>query len=287
VLLLIAANLLWGSGWVVAKLALAELSPLQVSAWRMLLAGAFAVPWLLLLLRREVLPRVLWPRLILLGGLGFVASKFLNFWGLARTSASDASLLMAAEPMLTIALGVLVLRESLGRRRLAAFSLGAAGSYLIIAGGLRWPDLAAAHFVGNLVFVSGLLGEAAYSVFGKALLDRHSPVLITAATVVASLAFWAPVAAVDVATSGWPQVSGRGMAAMLFLALGCTLLAYWAWFRALEELEAGRAALTIFIQPLWGALLAISFLGERLGGSTLAGAALTLGGLYLALAGKR
>ena len=282
-LLLVAANLLWGAGWVVAKLALSDLTPLQVSAWRMILAGLLALPWLVRLLRREALPRSAWPRLALLGGAGFVVAKFLGFWGLSLTTATDASLLMAVEPLLTIGLGVLVLGEPLGARRLGAFAVGACGAYLLIAGGWRWPGLSPAHVVGDLVFVLGLGAEAAYTVYGKSLLHRHSATAVTLATVVASLLFWLPLAGWDAAARGWPALTGRGAAAMLILALGCTLLAYWAWFRALERIDAGRAAMAIFIQPLWGALLARLLLGEPLGSVTAAGGALVMLSLYLAL----
>lgn len=285
--LLLAANVLWGSTWVVAKLALAELTPLQVSAWRMIVAGAVALPWLLHAHARERLPAREWPLLVLLGLIGFGLSKFLGFWGLALTTATDASLLMAVEPLFTLALGWLVLREALGGRRVLAFALGAAGAWLLIARGVRLPSLGAAYVLGDAVFVLGLLGEAVYSVLGKSLLERHSAGRVTAATIVASLALWLPVAAGDGLVHGWPPLSAGVVAAIAFMALGGTIGAFWAWFYALEELEAGLAALTIFVQPVWGAALSVWLLGEPLRPATLAGGALVLASLYLALAPSR
>ncbi len=283
--LLIGANLLWGSAWVVAKLTLTELTPLQVSAWRMIGAGVLVAPWLIWRWKREPLPPRAWPALIALGAVGFVVSKFLNFWGLNLTTATNASLLMATEPLLTIALGWLVLREALGGRRLAAFALGAAGAYLLITGGAGWPDLSSAHVLGDLVFLLGLGGEAVYSVFGKSLLTRHSASTVTMATIAASLLFWLPLAGVDGALSGWPTWNAATVGALLWLSIGCTVLAYWAWFHALEEMEAGLAALTIFVQPVWGSLLAYLLLGESFTAVTFAGGALVLGSLYLAVSG--
>ncbi|HKI99435.1 MAG TPA: DMT family transporter [bacterium] len=282
--LLVLANLLWGSTWVVAKLALTELSPLQVSAWRMIAAGLVVLPWLVHQQRRGALPLRAWPQLAGLGALGFGVAKFLSFWGLSRTTATDASLLMSVEPLLTIALGWLVLREALSGRRAAAFLLGAAGAWLLIARGLEPPAAGAPHVVGDLVFLLGLTGEAAYSVLGKSLLRRHSAALVTAATIVTSMGLWLPVAVGDGLRAGWPPLNAGVVAALAFLALGCTVFAFWAWFRALEQLEAGLAALTIFVQPVWGAALSVLLLGEPLQAATLAGGALVLASLYLALA---
>ena len=283
--MLVGANLLWGSAWVIAKWTLSGLTPLQVSAWRMIVAGVPVLPWLWWVMRRERVSPRLWPRLVLLGGVGFVLSKYLNFWGLDLTTATDASLLMAAEPLLTIALGVAVLGEVLTIRRVSAFAVGACGAYMLIAGGWRWPGLSSSHALGDLIFLLGLAGEAAYSVFGKSLLQRHSATLVTLATIAGSLVFWVPLALHDGWTNGWPPLDAGIVAAMAVLALGCTVLAYWVWFRALEELEAGFAALTIFVQPVWGALLAYLVLGEPLAPSTLLGGTLVLTGMYLALGG--
>jgi drug/metabolite transporter (DMT)-like permease len=282
-LILLGANLLWGASFVVSKSALEQLTPLQLSAGRMILAGLIVLPWLLREQVRGALPLRAWPILALLGVLAFGASKFLGYWGLSLTSATDASLLISVEPLFTIALGWLLLREALTRRRIAAFALGAAGAWLLIARGLRLPELSAAHVVGDLVFLLGLVAEAVCSVLGKRQLRRHSALLVTAAMIVASLGLWLPIAVGETLRGGWPALSLATAGAIVYVALGCTVLAYWAWFRALAHLEAGLVALSLFVQPVWGAALSIWLLGEPLRPATLAGGALVLASLYLAL----
>ena len=158
------------------------------------------------------------------------------------------------------------------------------GAWLLIARGWQLPDFSAAHVVGDLVFLLGTVVEAIYSVFGKALLSRHSASVVTMATIAASLLFWLPLASADGLWRGWPPVTMATVAAIGFLAIGCTVFAYWAWFHALQFMDAGLAALTIFIQPVWGALLAFLLLGEPMTAATLIGGGLVLTSLYLALA---
>lgn len=281
--IVITANLAWGASYVVMKLGLADLTPLQLSAWRMLPAGLMALPLLWWQLGRQRLPARAWPGLFALGMGAFVLNKFLEILGIHLSTATNAALLLSMEPLFTITLGWLVLQEKLGGRRAIAFFIGALGAYLLIARGFSLPDFSSAHVTGDLIFILGLTMEAAYSIFGKSLLSRFSPMLVTSATIVLSLVVWVPAAATDVAVNGWPAFSPTSIAALAFLSLGCTVLAYWAWFAALAKLEAGGLALTLFIQPVFGALLSVWVLGETVTPATLLGGGLVLFSLYLAL----
>lgn len=281
VLLLCAINLLWGSSWVPTKLALAELSPLQLGGWRMILAGTVLLPFLARHLRTRELPWRALPWLTLLGFTGFVAPKALAYWGVDLSTAINASLLAAVEPLLTVAMARLWLGERLTRRKGAGLLLGAAGGYLLIARGLRLPDLSTGAVLGDLIFTAGLLLEALYSVWGKATLRRHDPLPITAAAIVTSMVFWIPAVAADAARNGWPTPSWVGVGAVLYLALGCTVLAYLVWLYALRYMEAGVAGMTILLQPVSGALLSVWVLGETLPPTAALGGTLVVLSLWV------
>lgn len=285
--LLVAANLMWGSSWVVAKELFATLTPLQVAAWRMIGAGLPLTPLAVWMARRGLLPPRDWPLLLLLALIGFVLPKALNLWGVSLSTAASASLLMSIEPLFTLLLGVLILRERVTRTKLAALLLGGAGTWLIIARGWGWPDLRSLGALGDLVFVAGLLTEAGYSVLGKRMLARGSPLTLTTATIVASLVFWLPIAAWDLALHGPPPVTPGTIAALAYLSVALTIVGYWIWFYALEHVDAGRVGLTIFVQPLAGTLLSIGWLGENLTPAMGLGGALVLAALALALRPER
>jgi drug/metabolite transporter (DMT)-like permease len=99
--------------------------------------------------------------------------------------------------------------------------------------------------------------------------------------------FWLPVAGWDVAAHGWPPVTPWSAVAIAYLSIGLTIVGYWIWFFALQRVDAGRVGLTIFVQPLFGALLSIWLLGEPLTVATAAGGALVLASLALALRPER
>lgn len=285
--LLCGINLMWGSTWVVSKFALREMRPLQLAGWRAVVSGAVLLPWLARDLRRGRIGMRALPALVMLGFLAFVGAKALNYWGLNLSTGLNASLLMSVEPLLTMVLARLWLREAFTGRKLWGLALGSAGAYLLIARGFRLPDFSAAGVLGDLLFIAGLGMEALYSVWGKATLQRHSPLTVTAATIVAAAVIWIPILAVDGAQNGWATPGWVGIGAVLYLALGCTVIAYLAWLYALTHMEAGVAGMTILLQPLFGALLSAMLLRERLPPAALPAGALVVAGLYLVVKAPR
>src|SRR5579875_786540 len=263
-LLLILANVLWAGSYVAGKFALSELSVNMLTALRMLIA-ALAL-------------------LALLALFGFVINKILEYGGLALTTASDVALLITSESIFTAVLSWLLLRERFRLLTGLALLLGFLGVYLIVersllpnipSGGGAW------RVVGDLLVLLALIFESFYTVRGKSLLVKHSPLLVTAAAVVGSTIFWIPVAGFEVLRNGWPPLGWQAWAGLLWLALMSTVVSYLAWFKGLEKVEGAAAATTLFIQPLLGTALAILLLGEQLLPTTLIGGMLILVSVYM------
>lgn len=281
--LLIGANILWATSYVVGKYALEGTSVTMMLALRMLLSAGILLPFLIF--KRGSL-RLTWrdvPQLALLSFVGFVLNKLLEFWGLHLTTASDVALLITGESIFTAILSWLILREAVRRRSIIALVIGFFGVYLIVGQGLipRLPEGGVWRIVGNLLVLVGLLVEAFYSVRGKVLLEKHSTFLITAASIVGSVVFWAPVAGGEFILTGGQMPGLVSWLAIAWLALFCTVLPYLAWFRALEKIDGSLASASLFIQPLLGTALAIIFLHEQLTWSTIIGGVLIIVSVYL------
>ncbi|GER87724.1 hypothetical protein KDW_18860 [Dictyobacter vulcani] len=221
---------------------------------------------------------------MLLSLIGFVVNKMLEFGGLSLTTASDVALLITGESIFTAALSWIVLRERVTGGSLVALLLGFVGVYLIVersiipnipADGGRW------RIIGDLVVVAALLVEALYTVRGKALLSKHSPLLITTASIVGSMIFWLPVAGWEFISTGWRMPGLLGWLSVLWLAIMCTCVAYLAWFQGLTKVNASKAASTLFIQPLLGPLLGVLLLQEELTAYTIFGGMLIIVSVYL------
>ncbi len=283
-LILIVANILWATSYVAGKYALAGTSVTLMLALRMCISGLLLLPFLFA--KRKDL-HLTWqdvPQLTLLCLIGFGLNKLLKFGGLALTTASDVALLITSESLFTAALSWIVLRERFRLSTVLAMLLGFLGVYLIVERSLLPnipPGGGALRILGDLLVILALSFEALYTVRGKALLVKHSPLLITSASIVGSMFIWLPVAGWEIFSAGW-HVSGLlTWFAIFWLAIMCTVFAYLAWFQGLMKIDGSAAASTLFIQPLLGPLLGVLLLHELLTPYTIFGGLLIIVSVYL------
>jgi drug/metabolite transporter (DMT)-like permease len=285
-LLLALANILWAGTYTAGKIALRDLSPVELNALRFLLATLILSPVLLRGWRQIPRDRATLFMLAQLALFGWILNKTLEYVGLNLSTASDTALLISTESLFTALLSWILLREHVRTSGILSLGIGLLGAYLIVERGFI-PTLSggggAARIVGDVLIVLSLLVEATYTVRGKAAVARLSPLLFTSATIAGSLVFWLPAGAVNIVHSGLPQLSLSGWLAMLYMAAVATATCYWLWFRGLRSVDGSAAAPMLFIQPLVGAALAVWLLHEQLSWATLLGGALIAASLLLVL----
>lgn len=283
-LLLIMANALWAASYVAAKFALTDTSLIIMLALRMGISALVLLPFLITMRKNLNLSRQLIPQLLLLALIGFVLNKLLEYGGLALTTASDVALLITSESIFTAALSWLLLRERFKPLTGFALLLGFVGVYLIVERSLI-PNIPAGgglmRILGDLLVILALLVEAYYTVRAKSMLVKHSPFLITTASIVISMFFWTPVAAWEILTTGWHPIGLVAWLSIAWLAIMSTVVAYLAWFKGLARIDGSAAASTLFIQPLLGTFLAIVILHDQLTPMTVVGGILIIVSVYL------
>lgn len=264
-------NILWGASSVASKTALAAFGPFTLTFVRFLPAGLL----LLLLARsRRKLPSIAsedrW-LFLLLGGVGIAATYGIFYIGLQRTTATDASLLFACEPILIALFGYLFLHERLGRVQWLGFLVGIAGIWLIAGRG--WGDWLA---------LAGLACECSMSVPAKRLATRYPGVLVVAYEMLLGALFIAPLALWE-CSRHLPAVSLPALGAWAFLSLICSVFCYGIWYRLLSRHAISQMGVFILLQPLLGPLYGHLLRHEPLHPNTIAGAALVFVGIALTI----
>ena len=128
------------------------------------------------------------------------------------------------------------------------------------------------YLLGALCLAGNALCFAVYSAAGKRLLAGLSPFTTTAGVLVAG----AVPLLVAATLAGWDDLqalSGAQWAAVFYLALVCSVAAYFAYHVALSRLEATRAATWIYLEPVIAFAFGWALLGEAVTATVLAGAA--------------
>lgn len=268
----VAACVIWGSSFLLAKVALAELPVGHVVLWRFALAALVLIPWAVrggLPARRDV-PRVA------LSALLCVPVTFLpQFEGVARTTVASASLIVGTAPPL-LALGAALFHgERPGRRGWSAVALSTAGLAVMV--GMPGPGRT---LTGDLLVFVSMVTTTAWVLVMIPLVARYGGLRATAWTVTLGALFQLPVAWLD----GVPALpaTALGWAAIAGLGIGCTAGAYGLWNVGLERLPASRAGVYINLEPVVGAALGVMVLGEGTSAGLLGGGGLILAASVLA-----
>jgi drug/metabolite transporter (DMT)-like permease len=280
-LLLIVA--LWASFPATSKLAFTVMPPYLLTTLRCTIASLFLIA--LLVRSGDASARALgWhdlPAFAVLGATGIVGSMALSYLGLYFTTASNAIIIQTSTPVL-VAVGARVyLGERLRPVQWAGVALSAVGVLAVITRGrfaaLRVTDLHA----GDLIQVLGICGWSLYTLYGKRVLTRYSPLVATTAAYATGTLMLVPVTVLT-ASRFPPPVFGS--------VLGWTVIAYHAvlgaiahvwWYRGVETVGASRAAIFMNVQPVLGIALAAALTGEQVGVWQVVGGALVLGGVVL------
>lgn len=215
-----------------------------------------------------------------LGLMVFTLGHRLQVYGNSLSLASNTSVLMAIEPLVAGIAAALFLHEHIGPRRMVGFAFGLLG--VLLLNGVWRSDFQWVGLSASLIFVSSFFCEAAFSIIGKPLIARSSPVKVVALSLLVGTAANLLIdgrqtlsAAVALPWSQWALV--------LVLAWVCTAFGYVFWFLVIREGEVNVAALTIYAQPVFGVLLARIWLGEQLHWGQLWGSCGIVAGLLIGL----
>lgn len=242
------------------KVGLAYAPPFRFAGLRAVIAGASLLT-LLAVMGRPVLPRRrLWPGIATIAIAGMLASAAM-FSAPGRTGAGIASVLGNTTPLITIALAVPLLGETVSRARTLALGLGFAGAAVIAYPALTDPAYHGA--TGVLLPLVAAAGFAISSVVFKRL-EAEGEVLNVAAWQL--LLGGAPLLAVSALLESGTTIEWNApfLGLLLFLALIGTGLTTAVWYWLVQRDDVGRLSIALFLVPAIGLGLGVALFDERL-----------------------
>ncbi|ROQ38706.1 threonine/homoserine efflux transporter RhtA [Frondihabitans sp. PhB188] len=263
--LLLLVALVWGSTYLVAKELVGPDTVLALLAVRMLVAAPLMVGAVVMLGRRSLPTRAEWGVGVVLGAL-LSAVFLLETFGIAHTSATNAGVIISLTIVFTPLLESAVARVALpGRFSLAA--LGAlAGVVLLTSGGaLSRPSL------GDGLVLGAAVVRAVHVTTMHRLTRRSARPLDSATLTAVQLATCAAVFAAASALVGQPVATYVGslttsaVALLLYLALVCTVFAFFVQMWAVRRTSPTRVSLLLGTEPVWAALIGAFVARDALG----------------------
>lgn len=281
-LLLLSCNLMWASQFVMVKLVQTQMGPLFAVTFPIALSTLMLLGMLwrdrgARVTRRDVMD------FIYLGIAGQLVAQLFITWGVRFAPASNAALLALVMPVSTAVMAHFFLGERMSRVRWISFAL--AFLAVIACSGVDWNDVSfgVKYAAGNVLIFFSVLGSAFYNAYSKKVLERHSPLRVLLYSYYALLAVLLPltVRLEPEGFRGLAHYSGTVWFGLAILALFQYFLSMVIFLNVLQRLDATQAALSNYLIPFFGVLIAFVVLHERLTGLMLLGGALALASTLL------
>lgn len=287
----LAAVLFWAFNVTVVKVGLRTIDPLAFNLVRFVCASG------LLLVVARVREGTLQVerrdrgRLILAGLIGHAIYQICFIEGVARTTASSASLLFGASPVVIALVSRLAGHERIHLAGAAGALLGFYGVFLIVGGAgvaAGASGIPGSQIVGDLLIVVAVLCWAIYTVLSRALLRVYSPLRLTALSMTVGTLILIPLSIPAAVRQDWASVSPLSWAGLTYSLLFALVISYVIWYRSVKKIGAMRTSIYSNLVPVFGTLFGVWLLDERLTAGLGFGAACILGGIVLTrLQGRR
>src|SRR5215204_708608 len=279
-LLLVVAVFLLGTNPVAVKYAVFTFAPLPFVALRFTVAGLLLLGVVRLFLgsggcveRRDLLV------MIGVGALGVGATNMLFTSGVNLTNASDTALIYAVVPVWGMILGSVLGLERPTLRGIFGVGIAFLGIIVVVYGGLGGSG---SSLEGNLLVLGATVCWGSYTVLSLPLLERYSPLVVAAYTMLFGGLAALPLALPGLQSVEWDAMSVGVWAALAYSTVLVAALGFFAWQKGASLLGANKVLVYQYLITFVGVISGIVFLGEGLGVDKIIGGAIILFGVYLA-----
>lgn len=288
-LLLSLTAFFWALNWVVGRAMAGRVTPFALTFARWFVAVLVMMPfaWPEIRAHRALIRRE-WKRIAWLALWGTGPYNVFAYYGLQYTTATNGVILNSAVPVLIIVFGWALYRDTITRIQAAGVAISLAGVLAILT---RGDPLVLAHFSlnkGDLVVLAGMACWSAYTVFLRTKPAGLPGLALLACCASIALVLLLPFVLLEMTFfHGRFEVTPATVSAVVYLGVFASFVAYIFWNRGVSEVGANVAGIFMHLMPLFGALLAWIFLGERIRPFHVAGMALILAGIALTTRAKR
>ena len=288
-LLLSLTAFFWSLNWVIGRGIVGHVSPFALAFVRWVVAVLVMLPfaWPQIRDHRATIRRN-WKTIAWLGAWGTGLHNVFAYLGLHYTTATNGVILNSAIPVMIIVLGWAIYRDTITRAQALGVGISLAGILAIISRG-DIATLAQLEFnKGDIIVLTGMSLWAAYTVFLRMKPADLPGLALLVCCGMVGLVLLLPLFAFEMLfLDGVLEFSPGTIAAMLYVGIFPSFVGYVFWNRGVAEVGSNVAGIFMHLMPVFGALLAWLFLGERIHAFHIAGIALILVGITLTTRGHR
>lgn len=270
---LIAATFFWGTSFIAGKFAYHMADPALVVLFRLIIASLVMLPLSLRYFRQQkecrtkLLVKIAW-----LGLLTYPINFLLQFLGLSLTSASSAATIIGIAPLMVTIVGVLVFKEKASLMIIVLGVVAFLGVALVVGGDYG----KSVSLWGCLLVLLSTVVAAFWLRLSQGVLALVDAPSYTALSIQLGTLMGLPL--ILLAVKDWHiNYSWFGMAALVYLGIGCSLIAGWCWNKGVAITSANISGIFFALEPVFGVLFAVLLLNEMLDWAAIIGIVMVVG----------
>ncbi len=286
-LIMMIPPLLWAGNFIVGKAVADQHAPIGLSFWRWFLASAVFLPFAAksIWYQREIIQKNFW-QILLLALLSVSLFNSLAYISLLYTTATNATLLNSFIPIFILIISGLFFGEKISAKQILGILVSLLGVLAILTQMDPQILLGLQINKGDLWMLLAALDWAFYSILLKYLRPKElDAVPFLGILLVLGTAMIFPVWLLD-PFDEYMVLNGEMVMALFYIAIFPSIVSYLAWNYGMKKLGAARGGQFIHLMPLFGAIMAVVFLGESIQLYHIAGGLLIGIGLWLGVLRK-
>ncbi|MFI5676859.1 DMT family transporter [Streptomyces cellulosae] len=276
----VAAALLWSSSYAVTKQVLEDVGPLSIGAVRFTLAALILGVMVRLHRHRPDRPDARQRRQLYLGGfLGITVYFVLENVGVDLSTASDASLIVATYPLMTMLLELVVFHTRMPLLRVAGVLLATVGAFLVVRNGAEVGG--SARWAGDILLLFGGVAWAGYNVLTKRASSGQNAVSVTYYQTLAGAAGFLLASVLEAGDWRMPGVTASSL--LVYLAVACSVGGFLLYNYGLRRMASSVAVNILNLVPVFGVIGAVVINGESIRLAQAAGGAIIIIGVVMGM----
>lgn len=279
-LFLSLAASIWGGMFVVVKVVVAIIPPIELVWLRYLIA-------IVALLLFSIITKTKWHirkkdlgLIFLIGLIGNTISIVFQETGTWLSSAQTGAVITSSTPTFMVIFAWWILKEKLTKEKIISVLMATLGVIMIVGVHFEGKNM----LLGSVCLVIAALTWALMSVLVKKVSDHYTSLQITIMSTFVAIVCLTPFvisnfSVIQQVNFAQPKV----FLSLLYLGIISTALAFVLWNRGLSLLNAASSGLFFLFQPLVGTLLGWFFLGESISWMFVIGSLLVVGSIWYSI----
>jgi drug/metabolite transporter (DMT)-like permease len=269
----------WGTTWVASKKGVTYMPAIQMASIRQLIAGLCYV--IFFLVKGATLPKGKeWRPILVLSFLNFMMSNGLTTWGVQYTSAGLGAIIAAIFPLWLVFIGLFSVKEKIPSKAIIGLVLGFGGVCIIFYEHLA--DFLNADFrFGIILALIASWTWAFATLYTKKQAANFNPYFSLGLQMLISGVSLFTFANITGHAVPMIQIPWQSWAAIGYLVIFGSIVAFIAYLYALQNLPTGQASVYAYINPVVAVLLGWLLFNEKLTIFIAIGGLVTLLGVYL------